>query len=117
MPRAVRSRAAEGRRDAAFKALADATRRRILVLLAGEERSVGGLASHFPRISRPAVSKHLAVLKRAGLVTSRKRGRENLYAIAKRELHEAAGYVRDVDAFWKEQLNALDTRLRARDPE
>ena len=111
MPRAVRSRAAEGRRDAAFKALADATRRRILVLLAGDERAVKDLASNF-RMSRPAVSKHLAVLRRAGLVMARKVGRENLYRIVPGELEKAAGYVADVDAFWKEQLGALEARLR-----
>ena len=109
MPRAVRTKKTE-RQDEVFKALADPTRRRILVLLGGEERRVVELAERFA-ISRPAVSKHLAVLKRAGLVQMRREGRDHYYSIAPKALKEAAGYVQDVEAFWAEKMTSLSRRL------
>ncbi|HUR63043.1 MAG TPA: metalloregulator ArsR/SmtB family transcription factor [Candidatus Thermoplasmatota archaeon] len=93
-----------------FKALADPTRRRILVALGGGEARVTDLAAGFP-VSRPAVSKHLAVLRRAGLVAMRKEGRANLYRIVPAALREAAGYVQDVEGFWAERMAALARRL------
>jgi DNA-binding transcriptional ArsR family regulator len=106
----VRTRKADPR-DAVFKALADPTRRSILVVLGGGERRVADVAARFP-VSRPAISKHLAVLKRAGLVEMRKRGRDNLYRIVPAALRAAAGYVQDVEGFWGEKMAALDQRLR-----
>jgi DNA-binding transcriptional ArsR family regulator len=110
MPRAIRTRKMEGHRDAAFAALSDASRRRILELLGTGEKRVTELAEHF-EISRPAVSKHLAVLSRAGLVTFRKVGRDNWYRILPQRLQEAVGYVRDVEDFWSAGLARLDKRL------
>ena len=110
MPRAVRSRKGPAE-DAVFRALADGTRRRILLVLGGGEMHVTDVAAEFA-VSRPAVSKHLAVLKRAGLVTERRVGRERRYSIAPGALRLAAGYAKDVDAFWRRGLAALDERLR-----
>ena len=68
--------------DAAFAALADATRRRLLELLRDREQMTAGeLAAAFPEISRPAVSKHLRVLRDAGLVTADQIGREWRYRL------------------------------------
>ncbi|MEA3202421.1 MAG: hypothetical protein QOI63_87 [Thermoplasmata archaeon] len=106
MPRAVRTRKADAR-DGAFRALADPTRRRILVLLGGGELRVTDLAAGF-KVSRPAVSKHLAVLRRAGLVTFRRESRDNLYRIVPAALREAAGYVQDIEGFWAEKIGVLD---------
>jgi len=66
------------RDDLVFAAIADPTRREILRLLGAEPSDVAGLAARFP-ISRPAVSKHLAALLRAGLVARRGAGRSNIY--------------------------------------
>ena len=113
MPRAVRSSKAPAREDAVFRALADANRRRILLVLGGGAMRVADIAAEFD-VSRPAISKHLAVLKRAGLVTDRKQGRERHYAVAPHALRLAAGYAKDVDAFWRQGLAKLDRRLRER---
>jgi DNA-binding transcriptional ArsR family regulator len=76
--------------DDVFGALADPTRRTILEMLRDtHERSAGELAASFPGISRVAVSKHLGVLLRAGLVDVRKDGRRLLYSLNDRPLAEA----------------------------
>jgi DNA-binding transcriptional ArsR family regulator len=109
VPRAVRTRKGDAR-DAVFRALADPTRRRILVALGGGELRVTDIAARFA-VSRPAISKHLAVLRRAGLVAMRKDGRDNLYRIVPAALREAAGYVQDVESFWAEKMARLSGRL------
>lgn len=63
-----------------FKALADPTRQRILLLLQERERCVGELVEEF-NLSQPAISRHLAVLKNAGLVTDRREGQQVFYAL------------------------------------
>ncbi len=70
-----------------FHALADPTRRAILVLLAHDERPVLEVAAPF-RMSQPAISQHLRVLRRAGLVTSRPDGRRSLYRLQAAPLRE-----------------------------
>ena len=77
------------RADDTFTALADPTRRAILDLLREHPRlTAGQIASHFPAISRPAVSKHLGVLRRAELVEAQERGRERHYSLDARPLAE-----------------------------
>jgi DNA-binding transcriptional ArsR family regulator len=66
--------------DSAFKALADPTRREILRLLSGGDQPAGELGARFA-ISQPAVSRHLAVLRAAGLVTARREGQNVFYAL------------------------------------
>jgi DNA-binding transcriptional ArsR family regulator len=69
-------------RDQVFPALADRTRRAILDLLRDHSSlTAGEIAARFPAISRPAVSKHLGVLRAAGLVRAEERGRENHYTL------------------------------------
>ena len=68
-----------------FAALADPTRCRVVELLSGKARPVHELAAAF-EISRPAISRHLRVLKEAGLVKEEKRGRENVYALQRTRL-------------------------------
>jgi len=72
-----------------FTALADPTRRRIIALLAVRDRTVKEIAEHFS-VSRPAISKHLRVLRKAGLVTERKRGRERVHLRGLSRAREAA---------------------------
>jgi len=64
-----------------FDALADPTRRRILDRLREKPTETGRLAREFPTISRPAVSKHLRILSRAGLVSERRVGRTRVYHV------------------------------------
>jgi DNA-binding transcriptional ArsR family regulator len=94
-----------------FEALADPTRRRIVELLAEEERSVGDLASHFPS-SRPAISKHLRVLREAGVVDSRGEAQRRIYRLEPEALGEAEGWLAGQRKFWEQRLDALEARLR-----
>ena len=90
-----------------FAALADPTRWRVLTLLA--ERGDGTattLAGELP-VSRPAVIKHLAVLDRAGLVESRRRGREVRYTVRPERLDAAARDLADLAAAWEARLAAI----------
>ena len=103
-----RARRAEG--DLVFRALADPTRRDLLRLLARGEHSAGALARHFA-VSRPAVSKHLAVLRRAKLVRERREGRERHYTLDHPPLREAAAYLERLEAFWQERLGRLGRHL------
>ena len=90
-----------------FAALADPTRWRVLTLLA--ERGDGTattLAGELP-VSRPAVIKHLAVLDRAGLVESRRRGREIRYTVRPERLDATARDLADLAAAWDARLAAI----------
>jgi DNA-binding transcriptional ArsR family regulator len=89
--------------DHLFGALADPTRRAILVALRAEGAPVHALAADFD-ISRPAVSKHLAVLRAAGLVREARRGRENIYTLERAALGEARAWLAE---FWRGRLSAL----------
>jgi len=92
--------------DAVFKAIADPTRREILRLLRSGERTVGGIAANF-RTSRPAISKHLRLLRSAGLVATRRRGTARLCQLKGRPLAAVSKWVRDYEVFWKESLRNL----------
>jgi DNA-binding transcriptional ArsR family regulator len=98
--------------DRVFRALSAEPRRRLLLLLAQEDASVSELAGEF-EISRPAVSKHLSVLRRAGLVESESVGRRNVYRLNHEPLGEALGWFVELDAFWVEHLDDVDDRLDA----
>jgi DNA-binding transcriptional ArsR family regulator len=94
-----------------FAALADPTRRAILARLAAGETSVGELAKPF-EISAPAVTKHLKVLERAGLIT---RGREAQWRPCRLEakpLSEVADWVEHYRRFWEQSLDRLDDYLQ-----
>jgi len=93
--------------DAVLAALADPTRRRLLdVLTAKGEASATSLAVGLP-VTRQAVLKHLAVLDAAGLVSSRRSGREVLYAVAPRQLAATARWMADLAARWDRRLADL----------
>jgi DNA-binding transcriptional ArsR family regulator len=95
-----------------FAALADPTRRRILARLAEGEASVNELAEPFP-ISVQAVSQHLKVLERAGLIT---RGRSAQLRPSRLEgapLKDAAEWLERYRRFWEGSFESLDARLRA----
>jgi DNA-binding transcriptional ArsR family regulator len=93
-------------RDTVFRALADPTRRRILGLLRGGRRTVGELAGHF-RTSRPAISKHLRVLRAAGLVVSRRDGTARICQLNAGPLRTVDAWLQGYQAFWGERLRNL----------
>ena len=95
----------------ALVALADPTRRRIVELLADGERSAGELASEFD-ISRPAVSRHLRVLREQGLVRTRGQAQRRLYSLDTGPLAELDDWLGRYRAFWSQRLDALETELR-----
>lgn len=98
------------RLDAVFAALADPTRRAILTRLAQGEASVNELAAPFD-ISQPAVSKHLKVLERAGLI---KRGMDRQKRPAQlnaRPMKEAVAWLEEFKRFWTGSFDQLDTLL------
>jgi DNA-binding transcriptional ArsR family regulator len=101
--------------DSIFGALSDATRRSILEELAHGERTVGELAEPF-EISRPAISKHLRVLERAGLVQRTPQGRMSRCALDATPLREAADWVGHYRTFWEERLDALARYLETPKP-
>jgi len=93
-----------------FHAVGDATRRRILVLLGEGERPVNALARPF-RMTRPAVSQHLRVLRQAGLVGVRRAGRERYYRLRGERLREVYDWAAYFERFWTEKLKALGDYL------
>jgi DNA-binding transcriptional ArsR family regulator len=96
-----------------FAALADPTRRRVLDLLATHGHGTAtSLAAELP-VSRPAVIKHLTVLDRAGLVESRRLGREVRYSVRSEPLDSAARWMARVAADWDERLTALKRMAEA----
>ena len=95
----------------ALVALADPTRRRIVELLADGERSAGELASEFD-ISRPAVSRHLRVLREQGLVHTRGQAQRRLYSLDAGPLAELDDWLGRYRTFWSQRLDALETELR-----
>ena len=94
--------------DTVFKALADPTRREILGLLRGGAQTVGAIAGNF-RVSRPAISKHVRVLRAAGLIRSESAGGIRLCALDARPLQLAAAWLRDYQTFWNASLRDLKT--------
>jgi len=94
-----------------FAALADPTRRAILGRLARGETSVNELAEPFD-MSLPAVSKHLKVLERAGLITRGRKAQWRPCRLAARPLKEVADWVDHYRRFWEESFDRLDVYLK-----
>ena len=97
----------------ALEALADPTRRTIVELLAEQELSAGQLAARF-ETSRPAVSRHLRVLREQGLVQARPEGRRRLYSLDPEPLLELDEWVTRYRGFWTNRLDALGVELKRR---
>ena len=107
----VHNQTASDRLNATFAALADPTRRAILARLASGETSVTRLAEPF-EMSLPAISKHLKVLERAGLIA---RGREAQWRPCRLKagpLKTAAGWLEHYRRFWEQSFDRLDEYLR-----
>ena len=98
------------RLDATFMALADPTRRAILARLARGEAPVAELAAPF-RISQPAISKHLTVLERAGLVSIGQDAQRRPRRIEAKPLEEASAWIEDYREIWETNFARLDALL------
>jgi DNA-binding transcriptional ArsR family regulator len=96
--------------DATFAALADPTRRAILARLAAGEASVMELAEPFA-MSQPAISKHLKVLERAGLITRGRDAQRRPCRIEAQPLSEANQWLEEYREFWEGSFQRLDTLL------
>jgi DNA-binding transcriptional ArsR family regulator len=93
-----------------FEVLAEPTRRRILDLLRDRERPVGELVEHLA-LSQPGVSKHLRVLREAGLVEVRHEAQRRLYGLRVEPLVEVDEWLEPYRRFWASRLDALERDL------
>ena len=93
-------------RNAVFDALSDPTRRAILDLLAAEERTAGDVADRF-EVSRPAISRHLRVLRDAGLVERRTEAQWRIYRLNPEALQEADRWMAKYRTFWAARIHDL----------
>jgi DNA-binding transcriptional ArsR family regulator len=96
-----------------FRAIADPTRRGILDRLREGPVAVNALAADFDQ-SRPAISKHLRVLRNARLVSEERAGRERLYRIRPAPLRNVAGWIEGYSAMWRTNLNNLKRYLEGK---
>jgi DNA-binding transcriptional ArsR family regulator len=94
-----------------FSAVAEPTRREMLVLLAKGERSAGELVEAFPGLTQPAVSRHLRVLREAQLVDVRPQAQQRIYTLRPEKLRELDRWVAIYRPFWSESLDALGEHL------
>ena len=97
------------RRDV-FQAIADPNRRAILSLLAKQRMTLNGVAENF-RISRPAVSKHIRILKECGLVVVIPQGRERYCEARFDKLNEVTAWVEEYRQLWEQRFDRLDDLL------
>ena len=99
---------------ATFQALADPTRRAVLDLLRRGALPAGQIARDFP-VSRPAISKHLRLLRRARLVEERREGRHRLYRLNAEPLRGVEEWLEQYRAFWQTSLTRLKAFVEAED--
>jgi DNA-binding transcriptional ArsR family regulator len=98
----------------AFDVLGDPVRRRILELLAGGEMTSGAVCAVIQRefkITQPAVSQHLKVLREAGFASVRPEGTRRLYAVNSQPLREVDGWLEQFRRYWTPHFEALGTEL------
>lgn len=99
------------RRDV-FQAIADPTRRAILLLVASQSMTAGSIASNF-NTARPTVSKHLQILTACELLEHKQDGREIYYQINAKKLKEVADYIEPFRKIWDDRFNKLETIMKA----
>jgi DNA-binding transcriptional ArsR family regulator len=94
-----------------YRAIADDTRRRILDLLRSESMTAGAIAvavvGRSKRMTRPAVSKHLRILRGSKLVTVKKSGREKIYSLSAKPLRDIDVWIKQYESFWDQQLQSF----------
>src|SRR5687767_2809902 len=97
------------RRDV-FQAIADPNRRAIIGLLANQKLTINAVAKYFP-ISRPAVSRHIKILKECGLVVVQQQGRERYCEVRLDKLNVVAAWIEQYQKVWEQRLDRLDEYL------
>jgi DNA-binding transcriptional ArsR family regulator len=98
------------RRDV-FQAIADPTRRAILLLVASQSMTAGAIASNFDT-ARPTVSKHLQILTECELLTPEQNGREISYHINAKKMKEVADFVEQFRSMWDDRFNKLESIMK-----
>lgn len=98
------------RRDV-FQAIADPTRRAILLLLASQSMTAGVIAAHFDT-ARPTVSKHLQILTECALLAQEQQGREVYYHLNADKMKEIAQFLEPFRKHWDAQFNALEALMK-----
>jgi DNA-binding transcriptional ArsR family regulator len=98
------------RRDV-FQAIADPTRRAILLLVATQSMTAGAIAANFDT-ARPTVSKHLQILTECQLLEQEPNGRENYYHINAKKMKEVADFIEPFRTMWEDRFNKLETIMK-----
>lgn len=98
------------RRDV-FQAIADPTRRAILVLIATQSMTAGAIASNFGT-ARPTVSKHLQILTECELLEQEQKGREVIYSLNPKKMKEIADFVEPFRKLWDDRFNKLEAVMK-----
>jgi len=102
------------RRDV-FQAIADPTRRAILLLVASQSMSAGAIAANFDT-ARPTVSKHLQILAECDLLQQEQNGREVYYHLNPKKMKEIADFVEPFRKLWDERFNKLEAVMKKYKP-
>jgi DNA-binding transcriptional ArsR family regulator len=108
----MRNRSVTYSRETIFSALADPTRRAVLDMLRRGRQPAGQIARAFP-VSRPAISKHLRLLRRAHLVEERREGRHRFYQLNPQPLLAVDSWLEQYRVFWRAQLAGLKAFVEA----
>ena len=108
----MRNRSVTYSAEDTFSALADPTRRAVLELLRHGSRPAGQIAQAFP-VSRPAISKHLRLLRRAHLVQERREGRHRFYQLNPEPLKAVDSWLEQYRVFWQTSLSNLKAFVEA----
>jgi len=98
------------RRDV-FQAIADPTRRAILLLVASQSMTAGAIASNFDT-ARPTVSKHLQILAECELLKQEQNGREVYYHINAKQMKEVADFIESFRSLWDDRFNKLEAVMK-----
>lgn len=98
------------RRDA-FQAIADPTRRAILLLVASQSMTAGAIAANFDT-ARPTVSKHLRILTECELLAQEQNGREIYYHLNLKKIKEIADFIEPFRKMWDDRFNKLETVMK-----
>jgi DNA-binding transcriptional ArsR family regulator len=96
----------------AFVALAEPTRRQILEFLAAGERAAGDIVEALPKLTQPAVSRHLRVLRESGLVSTRADAQRRIYTLEPAGLKVVEVWLSRYRTFWNDHLTRLEAQLR-----
>ena len=100
------------RRDV-FQAIADPTRRAILLLVASQSMTAGAIASHFDT-ARPTVSKHLQILTECELLDQEQNGREIYYHLNPQKMKQIAEFIEPFRKMWDDRFNKLESIMKSK---